>query len=161
MKTIPLTKRKMALVDDEDYEWLMQWKWHVIECEKNFYARRNHKGKTIYMHRLIMGACAGQQTDHKNCNGLNNQKQNLRFCSNAQNQYNQKSYIGHTSKFRGVCWHKVAKKWQASIRHHYHLIYLGLFGNEFEAAKAYDRAAVEKYGEYAHLNIPIRQNQDV
>ena len=85
MKEIPLTRGKFALVDDEDYEWLSQWKWY---CSTTGYAVRGCKNRILYMHREIAKTKPGMLTDHINRNKLDNRKENLRFCSHRENMKN-------------------------------------------------------------------------
>lgn len=161
MKEIQLTQSKVALVDDEDFEYLNQFKWHARKCGNSFYARKNigtienaNRG-THLMHRIIMNATDPQIcVDHKDGNGLNNQKSNLRICNHQQNNMNQRHIQNGSSIYKGVCWHKEAKKWVSNI-HFNKMIYLGLFDNETEAAKAYDQKAIELFGEFARLNFAI------
>ena len=97
MKNIKLTKGKFAKVDDEDYEYLNQWKWYASHCPSGniWYAQRsaynNGKRKTIKMHRLIIDANKKNVVDHIDGNGLNNTKSNLHECSQRENVIN--SYI--------------------------------------------------------------------
>lgn len=151
MKTIPLTQGKFAIVDDEDYEWLMQWKWYAHKNGNNNYmAARRKKYKAILMHRTIMDAPSDKQVDHFDHNKLNNQRTNLRLCTNSQNCQNRISQRG-SSQYKGVRWNK--NRWMARIGINGKLIYLGLFINEVKAAKAYDKAAKESFGEFAYLNF--------
>jgi hypothetical protein len=91
MKTIQLTKGQVALVDDEDYEWLMQWKWHAqwSAATKSFYGKGKEKGKCILMHRKVMNTPERMDCDHRNHNTLDNQKSNLRNVTRSQNMMNQ------------------------------------------------------------------------
>lgn len=160
MKEIPLTHGYVALVDDEDYDWLMQWKWHLT---KQGYAG-TRAGKTqILMHRLITRAAKGQEVDHKNLNKLNNQRSNIRVCTPAQNKTNRTKQINIKkparetmqygySKFKGVCRHQ--KKWRARIKVGDKKIHIGLFATAEEAARAYDHIAFQHFGEFARLNFP-------
>ena len=159
-KEISLTQEKVAIVDDEDFDWLNRWKWCVCKGPNTFYIVRNSsrktgKRKTILMHRLILGLKPGdpRQCDHKDHNGLNNQRHNLRCATRAQNQHNQKPYKGTSSQFKCVCWHRGAGKWAARIRVNGQSIHLGLFTSEIEAALAYDKAALRYYGEFANMNF--------
>ncbi len=159
MKKILLTRGKFAIVDDEDFEFLMQWKW---KCSGHGYAVRNkHIGtvggkrvqERIYMHRLIMNALKGQYTDHINGDGLDNRRCNLRLCTNQQNAANSKKYsIPTSSKYKGVSWDKKNKKWRASI-HVLKTIFLGRFDSEEDAAKAYNEAAIKYHDKFSRINI--------
>jgi len=93
------------------------------------------------------------QTDHKNKDGLDNRKSNLRTCCKSQNMSNRKIQLNNTSGYKGVYWHKYARKWMASIKVNKKPIYLGLFVDPIEAALAYDKNAVEKFGEFADTNF--------
>jgi hypothetical protein len=159
MKEIELTQGKVALVDDEDYGWLNQWKWFADKNKNTFYARRqgktnNGKQSAIRMHRLILNATNKEtEVDHYDMNGLNNQRYNIRLCTGQQNRMNQKSRQGTSSKFKGVAWNKARKKWHARIGFNGEKKHLGLFISETEAALAYNKAATELFGEFARLNI--------
>lgn len=163
MKTIPLTKGKVALVDDGDYDYLMQWKW----CDTHGYAMRRsyekgtRKRKTILMHRVIMNTPVGLEVDHKDFNGLNNQKYNLRNCTSDENRRYRRGK--GVSKYMGVSLHtqvKVGKKstyfyqkWIAYIRVGSKYIYLGVHEKEEDAARAYDDAARKYNITFANLNF--------
>jgi len=159
MKLIPLTQGQFAQVDDEDFEYLNRWKWHAQNSCVGFYACRTNKidGKTILtlMHRVINNTPKGKQCDHKDFNTLNNQKSNLRNCTNQENQCNKRPRKNSTSKYRGV----LARKYKnnthfiAQIGLNNEKIYLGSFKTEDEAAKAYDKKALELHGEFANINF--------
>ncbi len=165
MRKIPLTQGQVALVDDSDFEFLSQWKWHALKQRTgNFYAVRNSPWKKrkhflILMHREILGLKREdkRQGDHKDHNTLNNRLGNLRICTRQQNAMNQKSHSDSTSQFSGVSWYKSYKKWVASIRLAGKLKHLGYFSVEKNAALAYDMAAIREFGEFAHLNFPVFQ----
>lgn len=153
-RVIPLTQGKFAIVDAEDYEWLNQYKWYAAKYGTTFYACRSKGRTTINMHRQIMCAPKGLICDHKNHNGLDNRKNNLRLCTNAQNQYNRRPRTGCSSRYKGVDWQRAFNKWRAAIRLNQTYLHLGLFHNEMEAALTYDRKAAELFGEFAWLNFP-------
>ena len=119
-------------------------------------SRKNGKQTTIQMHRLLLGLKPGdsRESDHKDGNGLNNRRNNLRIATRAQNQHNQRPQKG-TSRFKGVCWHRDAAKWQAQIQIERRKIHLGYFDSEIEATRAYDAAARNHFGEFARLNFRI------
>jgi hypothetical protein len=157
MKEIPLTKGKTALVDDADYDWLCQWRWHCAAGDR--YAAR---GNGIYMHRQIMGLPEVRnprgengnypEVDHVDRDGLNNQRGNLRVCTRQQNLRNKgRQSNNRSSRFKGVTRHRQRRKWTAWIEHKY----LGVFDDEVQAARVYDAAAKERFGEYARLNFPL------
>ena len=168
IKEIPLTQGKIAVVDDDDYEWLSQWKWCVTKVNKGksdlYYAIRATKkedGKqtTILMHRAILGLSFGESgVDHIDGNSLNNTKANLRLSTQSQNIANGRKRSG-SSQYKGVNWQKIPQKWRAGIRLQYKSYHLGLFANEIEAAYAYDVKAKEFFGEYANLNFPERRER--
>jgi hypothetical protein len=154
MKEIKLTRGLVAMVDDEDYDYVNQWKWQARKCrDKTYYAIRSINTKGVItadiMHRIIMKTPVGMQVDHIDHNGLNNQKSNLRNCTQSQNSSNRTAY--GKSKYLGVHIRENGK-YRASIRRENKRKDLGTFKNEIDAAIAYDRAALA-YGEYANLNI--------
>lgn len=170
MKLIPLNTRfkkcknygkYFAKVDDEVYDYLMQWSWQAHYDGSNWYAVRNvtnpvtKKRGRIFMHREIMGCVFGdgKEVDHILGDGLNNQKTNLRIGTHQQNTFNRKKKEGTTSKYRGVCWHKRDEHWRAQIRFNKKHKVLGCFNNEHEAALAYNTAAISLFGEFAKLNV--------
>lgn len=155
-RLILLTQGKFAIVDAEDYDWLIRYKWHACKCKNTYYASRVRGGKAIKMHREIMRAPKGVIVDHIDHNGLHNRKGNLRLCTNAQNCYNQQPCANGTSKYKGVSWHKCRSKWSARIRCDRKFYNLGDYDDQMEAAMAYDDKAVELFGEFAYLNFPER-----
>ena len=160
MKEIQLTQGKVALVDDEDFEYLNQWKWYAHTSKKSntFYAARNSlkingRTKRIKMHTFIYDKNNSEiLIDHINNNGLDNRKSNLRICNHNQNQQNKLIYKSNTSGYKGVFWHKAANKWGSRIGLNCKIIYLGVYKNKIDAAKSYNEAAIKFYGEFAKLN---------
>lgn len=158
MKQIPLTKGCIALVDDEDFDRISQFNWCVLEFKNIKYAVRNSprekgkKRKLIMMHREILGVKDSKKyIDHKDHNGLNNQKQNLRPGKSEHNQYNRRA--SGASKYLGVCWDKFTSKWKAQISISGKNKYIGRYKTESEAAKAYDAEAKKHHGKFANLNF--------
>lgn len=155
MKQIPLTQGKFALVDDEDFERLSGLKWHVRKSGNCFYAttyicKVNGKSTYFFMHRLILNPPDGIGIDHIDRNSLNNQKSNLRFATDSQNQANRRMQRNNKSGVRGV--HKHNNKWRARIYFRNKQICLGEYNNLNEAAKVYDEAAKRYFGEFAYSN---------
>jgi hypothetical protein len=149
MKEIPLTQGKVALVDDEDYEWLNQWKWCAYKNKNTFYAARhtkteNGKQTMIRMHIEVIGKREGLITDHINGNGLENRRENLRHVTRRQNGQNR--HDERSSKHPGVSWYKRDKNWQATIQVNGKRKHLGYFSNEADAFRAYC-SAVKSLGE--------------
>lgn len=164
VKKILLTQGKVAFVDEEDYEKLIKNKWYT---EKNklgtiYYARRNtkigNKRISIFMHREILGLTYsdGKLVDHKNWNGLDNRKENLRIATRNINAWNTKKlYSNNTSGFRGLSKHLRPSGWQARIRINGKTKSLGYYKNPEDAAFAYDQAALKYRGSNAILNFPL------
>jgi hypothetical protein len=150
VKRIPLTGGLFVYVDAADYEWLSPHTW---SCHGG-YAARHVKGKRIFMHREIMRPPKGMVVDHIDGNKLNNCRVNMRNCTPAENHRNRIKGIGASSRFRGVSLRKESGKYRAETRFHGAPVYLGIYDNEVEAARAYDRWAVEQGIEHARLNFP-------
>lgn len=158
MKEISLTQGKVALVDDEDFEFLNQWKWRILRGRHTCYAKRHGPRfagarPTILMHRSLLNAPTGLQVDHINGDGLDNRRLNLRLATNAQNGQNQRPRTDGTSRFRGVSWNTKAHKWVATICFHQQVRCLGYYDTEIEAARVYDKMAGFLFGEFARLNL--------
>lgn len=160
MQIIPLTKGKVALVDDEDYERMILHKWHAHRSGSAYYARTNLRienvWRTVYMHRLLLGISDDPaiQADHRNHNTLDNRRLNLRIASRAQNQQNRRSLRVTASGFKGVYMTNKRKPFQARITVNGKRRSVGYFMTALEAARAYDAKAIELCGEYACLNFP-------
>lgn len=165
MKEIKLTQGKVALVDDADFDWLNQWKWFVLKDKYTYYARRNlpaginGKRSSILMHRLILGVTDFQiEVDHKDHNGLNNQRNNLRQASKSENLANQVSHRETSSKYLGVSLVKSKYKdriyftWRAQIAKDGVKFHLGCYKTEIEVALAFNNGAKKIHGEFACLN---------
>ena len=153
MKQIPLSNGKFSLVDDEDFAWLSKFKWHFNEG----YARTHDfvPGMTHYLHELVTLFKLKDQVDHIDANRLNNQKSNLRAATQQQNNANALKWRRTcSSRYKGVCWAKTKNKWEVKITVNYKTIHLGRYFDEEEAARTYDQAAKEHFGEFARLNFP-------
>lgn len=164
-RTIPLTQGKTAIIDDCDYESVVRFKWHTQHggvTVRRYYAFHNSSmgrvgGKTrncwVNMQNLIMRPMRGFLVDHIDHDGLNNRRYNLRICTVAQNNRNQRKLRNCSSKYKGVTWVEERQMWHARIitngrRHH---LYYGK--DEREAARRYNDAAIEHFGEFACLNV--------
>lgn len=155
MKEVKLTKGYVTLVDDEDYERVSAFSWHATVKENGVYAatgRYNEKPSSMYMHRFLLGVTDSKiKVDHKDRNGLNNQRYNLRKATQAENIRNQKLHVDNRSGYRGVNWE--AKGWRARIVVNRKSIHLGRFNTAEEAAHAYDKAALQYHGSFAAKNF--------
>jgi hypothetical protein len=156
MKEIRLTQEKVALVDDEDYDWLNQWKWSAHEIHRTWYAMRASLSweptkHMVSMHREILKAERGVEVDHWDGDGLNNQRDNLRICSRAENAANARKQRNASSKYKGVCVTE-GKYITAYAYKDNKSYYLGRFKTEEEAAMAYNETAIKFHGEFARLN---------
>lgn len=161
MKKIKLTKGQFALIDDEDYELLMQRSWCTNDTANinTYYAMARVNGKIVQMHRFILEhhglLDASKQIDHIDKNGLNNRKLNLRNVTQAQNIANRRRLRNNTSGYIGVHFcHGLKKPWRAMIRANKQKYDLGYFANAHEAAVERDKAALKYHGEFATLNFP-------
>lgn len=159
MRTIPLTRGHVALVDDEDFEALSQFKWGARRKDHLVYAVRKvragpYRQRDVLMHREILAAPRGTDVDHINGNGCDNRRANLRAATREQNARNSRARTDGTSRFRGVSWYRPLERWRAALRGGGKTIHVGYFHNEEEAARAYDDAARQHHGAFASLNFP-------
>lgn len=163
MKTIEIKSKKYGihhlLVDDEDFEKVNKYKWHIDKSRNKIYATTaiyNNKVLTnVRVYRIILGD-SYKLIDHKDGNGLNNQKSNLRPCTHAQNMYNSGPKSNNTSGYKGVYYSKTrrgTKKYIAQIGINGKMKFIGCFYNPVDAAIAYNRVASELHGEFANLNL--------
>lgn len=150
-KQIELTNGGFALVDDTDFEWLSQYCWR-----RNWgYAQGSVDGRRVHMHQLLVDCVLGLEVDHINRNRLDNRRANLRAVTHSQNLRNRAKNHFATSKFRGVCYCKWARKhWRADIRVNGKSIFLGVFETEEAAARCYDEAERKFFGVDAAVNFP-------
>lgn len=156
-KEIRLTQGKVTVVDDADFDWLNQWRWYAGKSGSTYYAVRpkqqRNKRSLIFMHREILKPPENRETDHKDGNGLNNQRYNLRVATHTQNQCNARKRKGTTSRFKGVYWDRLRSKWRAQIKIGGKEFHLGRFLSETEAAQSYNIAAKKYFGEFARTNF--------
>lgn len=162
---IPLGRGFVATVDFDDYDLLRGFKWYagkradgrVIAARTEYdpvkYSEGKTYNKTVLMHRQIAAKMGFRNVDHKDMDTLNNQRENLRPCSQSQNKANCGLNITNTSGFKGVSWHIRQKAWTAKIKVCQKPIFLGYFDTAEKAARAYDAAAKKYFGEFARLNL--------
>lgn len=166
VREIPLTQGKVALVDDDDYNAVSQFKWRVVRSTvKNrvlFYAVRSlpkSEPKHIQaLHQFLVRT--DHEVDHKDGDGLNNQRSNIRPATASQNQANSHfKKPGASSRFRGVTWVRSRNRWQSVIQVNNKEFWIGRFHSEEDAARAYDAAAIAYFGEFASPNFPLESEQ--
>ena len=149
MKLIPLSGGKgFAQVDDEDYEFLSQFKWTLTA--------KGYAMAGVRMHRLVMRAPDGVEVDHIKGDRLDNQKVHLRLCTPEQNSQNKKKWAKTKSGYKGVtCSVRTPGKFQVRIcrKRHYH--HAGTFDDPQQAAVMYDFWATELFGEFAMTNFNV------
>jgi len=153
-REVLLSRSLVATVDEGDYELVSSFSWHGIPAAQrieNWYART---GEGIYMHRLIMSAASGEEVDHRDHNGLNNTRGNLRLCTRQQNCANSNFPLA-ASGYIGVYWERDRRKWVAQVTVDYKTIRVGRYSDPIEAARARDSRVREMYGEFAKLNFPL------
>jgi len=164
VKEIPLTKGFTATVDDADFDSIGGHRWCALVGKRAdgslrvYAARRKPKaegGKFELLHRRLMQPAHGQEVDHIDGNPLNNTRGNMRFASHRENLLNMRARTAEqsSSAFKGVSWYRKDKRWAAKIMAHGRTRHLGMFKDEQQAARAYDAAAMEMFGEFAKLNF--------
>ena len=158
---LPLTRGKSAQIDPADAKRVMTHAWTLIEDDLTSYARANIDGRPVFLHRFLLNPEFRQHVDHRNGNGLDNRRQNLRPCTPSQNHQNRRKARGCSSCFKGVSWNIQTQRWFASIRVNKKQKYLGRFLTEEAAARAYDQAALAAFGEFAWLNFPCQAMTDI
>ncbi len=157
---IHIKKFRFAIVDPYDYDYLRRYKWRLNRSNRTFYTfctvSRGPilRPQVLFMHHLILPPPVGYLVDHRNHNGLDNRRSNLRLATHSQNSCNTRRDKSKTySRYRGVSFSKRKQKWFAAIRHNGKKIWLGYFKTEIEAARAYDEAARIYHKEFARLNF--------
>ena len=143
--------------DDDDHALVSMYNWYVSKHHNCWYAvnrdEKNGVKTSIYMHRLIMNAPKGIPVDHRDNNGLNNCKSNLRLATFAQNNTNRDKRKDNKSGFKGVSWCKMRGSYVANISYKKKKIHIGHSESKIEAAMMYNQKAIELYGEFAKINI--------
>lgn len=157
---IPLTMGLKAVVDQVDLGLVSRHKWCASRGHNTFYALANWtkpdgSRTMVKLHRLIMGAQSGELVDHRDRNGLNNRRSNLRLCSPSQNGGNAGTSRRNKSGYRGVFWDAQLNRWRAYIEIDRHRRHLGLYDDPWEAAQVYNATARDAWGEFAYQNERI------
>lgn len=147
MRKIPLTRNQIALVDEEDFEFISKYKWHI-----NTSGYAYNSGKKQLMHCLILGN-PSEEIDHINRNKLDNRKCNLRLVTHQQNMFNRSKQKNNKSGFKGVIFDKYRGKWMARCGLNGKTYHLGRFEWKKDALEAYNKFVIEHMGEYAYLNV--------
>jgi len=155
---------RYAKVDPEDYKSLRKYTFIARKGRNCFYAQilkpgvKAGKKLPMHMHQVILEVPNGMVVDHINNDGMDNRSANLRAATKAQNSRNRKKFLksdgSKQSIYKGVSWHKKTDKWMAAITFNTKQIYLGLFDNDIDAAKAYDEASKKYHGKFGRLNFP-------
>lgn len=171
MMEVPLTRGLVALVDDTDYDQVSRFSWCATRVGRRFYAvrteQRGGRRRTVLMHRWLMTPPAHLEVDHRNGNGLDNRRENLRIATSSQNKANRKVRLeSKTSRYHGVHWDKARGQWRVSVRGgekgasgKSRSVHIGRFDDEVEAARAYDSAAIRYHGEFSATNFPKEDYQ--
>lgn len=159
-REIPLSRGFVAVVDAEDYERLAVFKWSALVNRGSLtvYAVRHEGGRSILMHRFILGLQGGPEVDHVDRDGLNNRRGNLRLATHATNMLNRRRQKNNTSGFRGVTWDKQTCRWMAYTTKDRRYITFGRFDDLVEAALARDAGVLAVHGQFAQLNFPKENN---
>jgi hypothetical protein len=165
VKILPLTQGLNTSLDDEDIEWANQWKWYAKRGGNSFYAYRNSAPNlngtrdSLLLHRELFRRInpdfdTSMEIDHRDGNGLNNQRENLRSATDSKQRHNQTIRTNNTSGFLGVTWNKAVGKFSARVRLNWKRKHVGWFNCPVEAAKARDAAARELHGPFGTYNFP-------
>lgn len=159
MKLLPLTQNRFAIIDDEDFDRVSQYKWqfdnygYATRVKHISGSKKNRILQHFSLHRTIMNCPKGKQVEHINGNSLDNRKENLRFSTQHQNSMNKGISKNNTSGFKGVCWNKRKNRWMVRLGFNYKELFLGYFDDLEEAVKIYNQNAIKYFGEFARLNI--------
>lgn len=160
MRVIILTQGQHTVVEDHVFVWASKFKWRAHKGKRgNFYAVRevrleNGQRASVYLHREIMKAAPGVFVDHIDGDGLNNLDNNLRLCTTQENNHNTPRRLDNASGFKGVSFFRRDGTWRAQIQSGGRNMHLGYFETPREAARAYDTAALECFGDFSRLNFP-------
>lgn len=165
IREVVLTRGYVAIIDEADWPIVSQFKWHATKARNStgWYAsaclskalQEQHGFRHIKLHQLILGRPGGI-IDHRDGNGLNNRRENLRVATVADNARNSRKQVrATTSRFKGVSWSKKFSCWAVYLCVNSKNKFLGHFKDEEEAGRCYDIAATFHYGQFARLNFPL------
>ncbi len=160
---VPLTRGYEAVIDADDVGIVSNWNWYAVVKRsvdgsvRTVYAARKDTisggWPTLFLHRAIAKTPEGMETDHRDGDGLNNRRSNLRAATKSQNGCNQSRSCRNASGFKGVYWDSKSSKWQAQISLHGKCKSLGFFASKYQAAEAYAAASKEIHGEFGRADI--------
>lgn len=155
-KSFQLPNGSTVLVDDIDFPLALQYKWQFCKgyAKRDVWIPETQTKHSVYLHRELLGVATGVQVDHRNGNGLDNRRKNLRPCTQQQNQFNSHKKAATSSTYKGVTYSPKRSKWIGQLMVDRKTHNLGYFLTEMAAALAYDRAALHFFGEFANLNFP-------
>ncbi len=154
---IVLSCGAVTLVDDDIAAEFGHLKWNLHPGNRTDYVSRQvylpgRRCLRFKLHRVILDALPGQQVDHRDGDGLNNQRANLRAATIFQNASNKRKLEGFTSRFKGVSWSKTNGRWKVQIQHNNKNHHVGYFDDPIQGALAYDAQALSRFGEFACTN---------
>lgn len=164
MKKYIQLKHGTAIIDEQDFDRISQFTWHSVDNDgtgSRYYATCSIRGKTTYMHRMVMGAQAGESIDHIDGNGLNNSRSNLRFVTQSENNLNQKIRSDNTSGHKGISWCPDREKYQVYVNINRKRKSLGRYRTLEEAIYVRDRAVKEHYGEFSRENTSLPEEAKI
>lgn len=157
-REVPLPGGLFALIDENDAAAVLRYRWHVMRRGHTHYAKYtlpwtpDGRRPALLMHRLILGATNDDLVDHRDGNGLNNQRSNLRVCTAAENLRNARTRVDNASGLKGVGFDRRANRYHARIFLNGRTKHLGYFASAEEAHAAYCRAASDAFGDFARFN---------
>ena len=155
---LTLTKGYEATIDACDIHLVSGYNWTALVVPHTVYAYRAEKScddkkrRTVYMHRVIMGAAEGTEVDHADCKGTNNRRSNLRIATRLENCYNRRAQKNNASGFKGVSWSESGGVWMAFISANLKQLYLGSFDTPESAHAAYVEASNMLHGNFGRAN---------
>lgn len=150
-RSVVLSCGHVAFVDEEDFDRVNEFSWHSVLIGGNHYARRyvNGEQKNQYLHHFVMGVADGRIVDHKNGDGMDNRKENLRFATHSQNMRNQRTPKNNRSGVKGVHFDRQTGKWRASLSVDRKFVCLGRHETIEEAESAVRVGRQQHHGEFA------------